>query len=79
MKTKSRLPVGLLPRLLCRDAAAAYCGISPNHFDGTIAKDVKPLCVGKRHLWDIKKLDQWIDAQGGRDSPQTVDDWIGNL
>jgi hypothetical protein len=48
-----RLPVGMTPRLLCRDAAAEYCGMSPHHFEEHVAKAVPPLQFGKRNLWDV--------------------------
>jgi hypothetical protein len=69
--TAPRLPAGLTPRLLSRVQAAAYCGISPSHFDATIARDVPAIDVGRRHLWDIRALDRWVDAHGapGRRPP----------
>jgi|AmaraimetFIIA100_FD_contig_121_60613_length_1197_multi_4_in_0_out_0_2 hypothetical protein len=60
-----RLPVGLTPRLLSRSAAAAYLGMSENHFDEHVAKVVPPLRFGRRNFWDIKRLDTWLDQQSG--------------
>ncbi len=54
----------IIPRLLSRVHAAAYCGVSRNHFDQTIGKEVSVIYVGRRALWDIKALDRWIDGQG---------------
>ena len=34
---QAALPPTLAPRLICRDAAAAYVGVSPNTFDKMIA------------------------------------------
>jgi hypothetical protein len=55
----------MTPRLLGRDAAAAYCGISPNTFDAYVTPHVAPLQIGDRRLWDIRALDRWLDAQSG--------------
>jgi hypothetical protein len=60
-----RLPDGLTPRLLSRDAAATYCGISPTLFDEHVVPAVPALRIGARTLWDIKKLDRWLDEQSG--------------
>jgi hypothetical protein len=59
------LPAGMTPRLLSREAAATYCGISPNHFDEHLAEAVPPVFIGRRRLWDVKALDRWLDAQSG--------------
>lgn len=58
-----KLPDGLTPRLLSRDAAAAYCGISSTLFDQHVVPAVSALRIGARRLWDIKKLDRWLDQQ----------------
>jgi hypothetical protein len=59
------LPIGMTPRLLSRDAAATYCGMSANHFEEHVAKAVQPLHFGKRYLWDIRALDRWLDQRSG--------------
>jgi hypothetical protein len=46
------LPVGITPRLLSRDQGAGYCGVSANHFEDTVGKEVPPIKLGKRNLWD---------------------------
>lgn len=48
--------------MLSREEAAAYCGISPNHFDEHVGKVVEPIPLGKRKLWDIRALDRFIDS-----------------
>jgi hypothetical protein len=63
------LPAGMLPRLINRRAAAAYCGISPVHFDKQIAPVVPPIQLGGRNVWDLKALDRWLDAQSGLAHP----------
>jgi hypothetical protein len=55
----------MTPRLLCRDAAAEYCGMSPNHFEEHVSKGVPLLQFGKRNLWDVKVLDRWLDQRSG--------------
>ncbi|MGE3283779.1 MAG: helix-turn-helix transcriptional regulator [Alphaproteobacteria bacterium] len=50
------------PRLLSRQLAAAYCGISVNHFLANVP--VAPRRIGTRALWDKAEIDQWIDATG---------------
>jgi hypothetical protein len=59
------LPRGLTPRLLSRDAASAYCGMSPTHFDEHVAPSVPPLVLGRRNLWDVRALDRWLDQRSG--------------
>lgn len=57
------LPDNLPPRLLDREQAAAYCGVSVNHFGRHCP--VQPLRMGSRVLWDRLKLDGWIaELQG---------------
>ncbi len=76
MNERRVLPEGMTPRLLSREAAATYCGISPNHFDETVAKEVLAIHIGRRALWDIKELDRWVDRRGGAsddaDPPRSI-------
>jgi hypothetical protein len=60
----STLPASLPPRLLTREQAAEYCGVSPNHFDQHC--DVQPIRFGRRALFDRMALDEWIDKLQGR-------------
>jgi hypothetical protein len=61
------LPVSLPPRLLARDEAAAYCGMSSNHFDKHCP--IGALQFGARRLWDVRALDRWVDRLSGLDQP----------
>jgi hypothetical protein len=80
MTDRATLPRGMTPRLLSREGAAAYCGMSPNHFDAHVAKAVLPLHFGRRSLWDIKALDQWLDQQSGlTHAIRSVHEWAGML
>lgn len=64
--TGERLPDGLSPRLLSADQAAAYCGMSRNHFAQHVAPFVPPIPnIGARRLWDLRALDRWLDARSG--------------
>jgi hypothetical protein len=75
-----RLPVGMTPRLLSKEAAAAYCGMSPSHLDDHVARTVPPLKFGKRNLWDIKALDHWLDGQSGLvQADRPIDEWVERL
>lgn len=61
------LPAGLTPRLLSREQAAAYVGLSANAFDGEVAAGTFPkpfpLRDTKRLLWDREELDRTLDAR----------------
>jgi hypothetical protein len=62
------LPPGMTPRLLTREQAAAYCGISPSQFSDTIAKEVEPVRFrrdGKTVRWDRVAIDVCIDKKSG--------------
>jgi hypothetical protein len=75
-----RLPEGMTPRLLSREAAAAYCGMSPNHFDDEISHAVPALKFGRRKLWDVKALNRWLDERSGlAHATRPVDEWAGML
>ena len=72
------LPAGITPRLLTREAAAEYCGVSANHFDAHVAKQVPAVEIGRRRLWDIKALDRWLDGQTGYVEASPAD-WLARL
>jgi len=65
MSDERRLPPGLSPRLLTRDAAATYLSISSVHFTTHVAPKVPPLAIGTALRWDIKALDRWLDQRTG--------------
>lgn len=80
MAERRRLPVGLTPRLLCQDAAAAYCGVIADTFDKHIRPHVPPVEIGSRRLWDVKVLDRWLDEQSGlADAPRPLEGWLEGL
>lgn len=69
--TAKRADIGELPnwpRLLSREQAAAYVGLSPNQFieeveNGAFPQAVRLLSVTRRALWDRLELDAVISAQ----------------
>lgn len=54
-------------RMLSRDEAAAYCGVSPTTFDKMCAKGLtpQPVKVFARNLFDRHRLDVALDALSG--------------
>ena len=80
MGDRRSLPPGITPRLLARDAAATYCGITAETFEQHIRPFVPPIEIGARRLWDVRALDRWLDAQSGlADAIRPVDDWLAEL
>jgi predicted DNA-binding transcriptional regulator AlpA len=52
------------PRLISREAAAAYVCVSPNTFDEMVKDRRMPRprrLVGRRKAWDIRELDEAVD------------------
>jgi predicted DNA-binding transcriptional regulator AlpA len=65
MPKQTALPPTLAPRLVSREAAAAYVCLSPNTFDDLVERKLmpKPRILGeKRRAWDVKELDAAADA-----------------
>jgi predicted DNA-binding transcriptional regulator AlpA len=67
----------LLPRLLDREDAANYVGLSPNAFDQEVRAGTFPapfpLTKIRRRLWDVKALDDALDRARGIKAKD--DDW----
>jgi len=75
-----RLPDGMTPRLLSREAAAIYCGVKAEAFETHIRPHVPPVEIGTRRLWDVKALDRWLDERSGlAHAARPVDEWAGML
>jgi predicted DNA-binding transcriptional regulator AlpA len=65
MPRQAALPPTLAPRLISREAAAAYVCVCPNTFDRMIDKGrmPRPRVLGdKRKAWDVRELDLAVEA-----------------
>ena len=66
MARQAALPPTLPPRLIDREASAAYASVSPNTFDLLVTAGGMPkprVIPGTRRLaWDVRELDVAIDA-----------------
>jgi hypothetical protein len=66
----------VFPRLLSREQAAAYCGVSVPTFVSICPIKAVALGHGKRlERFDRISLDQWIDSLGSRE-PTSHEDWL---
>lgn len=73
----AKLPPGLVPRLLSREAAAFYCGMSRNHFAAYIEPAVTTRAFGGKRLWDRHEIDRWLDGSHGEGHAQrSGEDWL---
>jgi predicted DNA-binding transcriptional regulator AlpA len=64
MPKHAALPPTLAPRLINREAAAAYVNLSPNSFDEMVSAGRMPqpkLLTGRRKAWDVRELDACVD------------------
>ena len=64
MPRQTALPPSLAPRLISREAAAAYICVSPNTFDEMVKNGQMPrarLLGERRRAWDVRQLDIAID------------------
>lgn len=69
----------IVPRLLKRQQAAAYCGVSVPTFAANCPVSPIAMGVGKRlERYDIRDLDDWIEVlKGGNSDDRT--DWLSLL
>jgi predicted DNA-binding transcriptional regulator AlpA len=79
MPRQTALPPTLAPRLVSREAAAAYVCVSPNTFDEMVSdgRMPRPRVLGpKRRAWDVRALDAAIDRLPVQDDdPRTDETW----
>jgi predicted DNA-binding transcriptional regulator AlpA len=74
MARQIALPPTLPPRLVNREAAAAYVNVAPNTFDEMVAGGTMPRpkqLKGRRVAWDVHALNRAVDnlpTVGGEDS-----------
>ncbi len=67
------LPLSLPPRLLTRDQAAAFCGLTIRQFNKALktSDDLgepilpDPISLGGQDLWHVEMLRQRVDALAG--------------
>jgi len=62
---KRAITAQLPPRGLTRDAAAAYCGLSPQGFDDWVKRGVVPGPIPGTQRWDRKAIDLALDRASG--------------
>ena len=77
MPKQVALPPTLAPRLISREAAAAYVCASPNTFDDMVDRKLmpRPRKLGdKRLAWDVRELDAAVDALPHRGEELTAAD-----
>jgi predicted DNA-binding transcriptional regulator AlpA len=75
MPKQAALPPTLPPRLVVREAAAAYVCVSPNTFDELVERKLMPrprILGDRRKAWDVRELDAAADALP-HDSDKLVD------
>ncbi len=69
----------MTPRLLNRKQAAQYCGVCVNTFITHVAPHINAVEIGAKRLWDVQRLDRWIDALSiGKAEPSQAD-WLMRL
>ena len=64
MAHQKALPQTLPPRLIGREAAAAYVSVSPTTFDEMVKEGTMPKpkrLIGRRKAWDVRALDSAVD------------------
>ena len=69
---------GIMPRVLSRDQAAAYCGISPRGFSEWVRLGRIPQPIPGTCRWDLRAIDVALDlASGilGSGSASPLDEW----
>jgi hypothetical protein len=69
----------VVPRLLTRQQAAAYCGVSVSTFSGICPVKAVALGTSKRlERFDRMSLDGWISSLAGGEVPVSKD-WLAEL
>jgi hypothetical protein len=69
MVNQAALPATLAPRLISREAAAAYICISATKFNQLVVdgRMPKPRLIDRRKVWDVHELNNAIDALPSED------------
>ena len=65
------------PRLLTKQEAATYCGVTPSTFDDYRRRGMVPDPISGTNRWDKKLIDLWLDKASGIASQTTtsLDGW----
>lgn len=77
MPRATALPSNLPPRLIAREAAAAYVSVSPNMFDQMVDDGRMPGAkrLGSRRIaWDVRELDVAVDHLPAEAVGRTADE-----
>jgi predicted DNA-binding transcriptional regulator AlpA len=78
MAHQKALPPALAPRLISREAAAAYVNVSPTTFDAMVKAGTMPKprrLSGRRKAWDVRTLDAAVDDLPVENSDNDNDTW----
>jgi predicted DNA-binding transcriptional regulator AlpA len=78
MARQNALPLTLPPRLIGRDAAAAYVSVSPHVFDLMVKEGRMPRAkrvTGRRVAWDVRELDNAVDRLPEVEGPTADETW----
>jgi hypothetical protein len=70
--------VGIAPRLLTREQAAAYCGVGLTTFTAWVRRGIIPGPVLRTHRWDRKSIDVALDVLSRIDDKvegKALDQW----
>jgi predicted DNA-binding transcriptional regulator AlpA len=77
MARQNALPPTLAPRLINREAAAAYVSVSPTKFDEMVMDGSMPKpkrLSGRRKAWDVRELDAAVDNLPDADNDNNDND-----
>ncbi len=78
MAKQTALPQTLAPRLISREAAAAYVCVSPTTFDEMVRHGKMPrpkLLSIRRRAWDVRTLDTAVDNLPVDGDPALDETW----
>jgi hypothetical protein len=53
----------IAPRLVSREEARVYLGVSKRHLIDAIDPELRRVYVGRRVLYDLRDLDAWIERR----------------
>lgn len=78
MGRQTASPATLAPRLICREVAAAYCGLSVQGFGRWVRLGRLPGPIPGTARWDLKAIDIALDSASSiSDTAQSpLDEWI---